>query len=393
MSDPVANPATVAVPLLDLQAQFSTVRDEVMAAIDRVVESQHFILGPEVEAFEREIALLTQTQFAVGVSSGTDALLIALMGLQIDPGDEVITTPFSFFATAGCIARVGAKPVFVDIDPQTFNLNPDGLEAAISPRTRAIIPVHLYGQTAEMDPILSIALRHELAVLEDAAQAIGAKYHGRPAGGLGDLAALSFFPTKNLGAFGDGGMVLTNDAKLAARISMLRNHGFQPKYHSKVLGGNFRLDALQAAVLRAKLPHLSAWNEARRQNAATYLQAFSDTGLLAGHPTQPTEPGHVILPRESAGAHHVYHQFVIRVAAGLRDPLRKHLAAQQIGTEVYYPLPLHMQECFANLGYRHGDFPHSERAAAETVALPIYAELSPEQQLRVVSAIAGFLKG
>lgn len=380
------------VPFLDLQAQFNSVRDDVLAAIGRVVESQHFILGPEVEALERDIAQLTQSPFAIGVSSGTDALLVALMGLDIAPGDEVITTPFSFFATAGCIARLGAKPVFVDIEPRTFNLDPAGLEAAVTPRTRAIIPVHLYGQTADMNPISTIARRHNLAILEDAAQAIGALYHGRPAGSLGKIAALSFFPTKNLGAFGDGGMVLTSDEALAKRMVMLRNHGFQPKYHSQVLGGNFRLDALQAAVLRAKLPHLQAWTEARRDHAAFYRQAFSATGLCAEDPTRPTEPGQIILPQESSDCRHVYHQFVVRVAAGQRDPLRKHLADQQIGTEVYYPLPLHVQGCFANLGHRHGDFPHSERAAAETVALPICAELLPEQQQRVVSAIGEFMR-
>lgn len=392
MNDPVVTTPAIGVPFLDLHAQFRTVRDDVMSAINRVIESQHFILGPEVESLERDIAQLTQTQFAIGVSSGTDALLVALMGLDIAPGDEVITTPFSFFATAGCIARLGAKPVFVDIDPQTFNLDPAGLEAAVTPRTQAIIPVHLYGQTADMNPISAIARRHDLAVLEDAAQAIGAMYHGRPAGSLGNVAALSFFPTKNLGAFGDGGMVLTSDEALAKRMVMLRNHGFQPKYHSQVLGGNFRLDALQAAVLRAKFPHLQAWTEARLDHAAFYRQAFSETALRAGDPSGPTEPGQIVLPQESPGCRHVYHQFVIRVAAERRDPLRKHLAAQQIGTEVYYPLPLHVQGCFANLGYRNGDFPHSERAAAETVALPIYAELLPEQQQRVVSAIAEFLR-
>jgi len=389
VSDPVLAPA---VPFLDLQAQFGAVRDDVFAAIHRVVESQHFILGPEVEALERSIAELTQAQFAIGVSSGTDALLVALMGLHIGQGDEVLTTPFSFFATAGCVARLGARPVFVDIDPRTFNIDPARLEAAITPKTRAIIPVHLYGQTAEMDPIVQLAGKHNLAVLEDAAQAIGAQYHGRGAGSLGTAAALSFFPTKNLGAFGDGGMVLTNDAALAARITMLRNHGFQPKYHSQIVGGNFRLDALQAAVLRAKFPHLNTWNEARREHAAFYQQAFSRAGVAAGDPLIPTAHGEIVLPLESPDCRHVYHQFVIRVAAARRDELRKTLAGQQIGTEVYYPLPLHTQHCFADLGYHRGDFPESERAAAETVALPIYAELAPEQQQRVVTAIAQFLK-
>jgi len=389
VSDSVTLPP---VPFLDLHAQFHTVRDDVMAAMERVVQSQHFILGPEVEALEREIAHLCQVEHAIGVSSGTDALLVALMALQIGPGDEVITTPFSFFATAGCVARVGARPVFVDIDPATFNINPAGIEHAITPKTRAIIPVHLYGQTADMDPIIQIARRHDLAVLEDAAQAIGAQYHGRPAGSLGNLAALSFFPTKNLGAFGDGGMVLTDDKALADRVAILRNHGFQPKYHSRVVGGNFRLDALQAAVLRAKFPHLTAWNEARREHASCYRQAFSATGLLAADPTLPTPPGRIVLPRESDGYHHIYHQYVIRVAASLRDSLRQHLAAQQIGTEVYYPLPLHMQQCFADLDHQPGDFPEAERAAAETVALPIFAELTAPQQERVVTEMVSFMK-
>jgi len=380
------------VPFLDLHAQFSTVRADVMAAIERVVQSQHFILGPEVEALEWEIARFLEVPHAIGVSSGTDALLVALMALRIGLGDEVITTPFSFFATAGCVARLGATPVFVDIDPATFNINPSGIETAVTSRTRAIIPVQLYGQTAEMDPILQISRRHNLAVLEDAAQAIGATYLGRPAGSLGTLAALSFFPTKNLGAFGDGGMVLTRDQELAARVAMLRNHGFQPKYHSRVVGGNFRLDAIQAAVLRAKFPHLTAWNEGRREHAALYRQAFASSGLVADEPSEPTPPGRLVLPRESSGCHHIYHQYVIRVASSQRDALRAHLAAEQLGTEVYYPLPLHRQDCFAQLGYREGDFPHSERAAAESLALPIYAELAPPQQERVVAEIARFLR-
>ena len=391
MSEPHPGKPVEPVPLFDLTVQFNSIREEVYAAIHRVVESQHFILGPEVEALEREIAQLTQVDFAVGVSSGTDALLAALMALGIGVGDEVITTPFSFFATAGSVARVGARPVFVDIDPVSFNLDPQGLAAAVTSKTRAIIPVHLYGQTADMAPIMEVARLHNLAVLEDAAQAIGATYRGQPAGSLGDVAALSFFPTKNLGALGDGGMVLTNDAKLAARLRMVRNHGFEPKYHSKVVGGNFRLDALQAAVLRAKLPHLAGWTDARRSHAEYYRQAMQEAGLVAV-PGSPVDARHVVLPIEVDERRHVYHQFVIRIGGGRRDALRQHLAANQIGTEIYYPIPLHLQECFAGLGYQKGDFPHSEQAAAETVALPIYPELTEGQQQRVVEAIGKFLR-
>ncbi|MCE9545374.1 MAG: DegT/DnrJ/EryC1/StrS family aminotransferase [Planctomycetia bacterium] len=383
MTEPAGDNPSDPVPLLDLSIQFQSIREEVLAAILRVVESQHFILGPEVEALEREMAVETQSAHAVGVSSGTDALLVAMMALDIGPGDEVVTTPFSFFATAGCVARLGARPVFVDIDPVGFNMNPAGLEAAITPRTRAIIPVHLYGQTAEMTAIGAIAEGHGLPIIEDAAQAIGAEYHGRRAGSLGAMAALSFFPSKNLGAFGDGGMVTTSDAALADRLRILRNHGFRPKYHSAVVGGNFRLDAIQAAVLRAKLPHLAAWTAARQRNATLYRQLMAEAKL---------DEQSVRLPREVDGCRHVYHQFVIRVDAQRRDALREHLAQQGIGTEVYYPQPLHLQECFAHLGYRRGDFPHSERTAAESIALPVYPELTPDQQARVVTAIAEFFR-
>jgi dTDP-4-amino-4,6-dideoxygalactose transaminase len=366
------------VPLLDLQAQYVPLRSEILAAIERVCDSQRFILGPEVEALEAELARTLGVGHAIGVSSGTDALLLALMALGVGPGDEVITTPFSFFATAGCISRVGARPVFVDIDPVTFNLDPRHLAAAFTDRTRAVMPVHLFGLTADMSPILEEAGRRGVPVIEDAAQAIGATYNGQPAGTLGAFGCFSFFPSKNLGAFGDGGLVTTEDERLAARARLLRNHGMEPKYHYQEIGGNFRLDALQAAILRVKLPHLAAWSEARRLNAARYRKMFATAGLA----------DRVTLPVEPAGRSHIYNQFVIRVPE--RDRLRDHLTRAGIGTEVYYPVPFHLQACFAGLGLHPGDFPHAERAAAESLALPIYGELSLEQQQFVVDTVAGF---
>lgn len=369
---------TTPVPLLDLKAQYATLRDEIHAAMDRVVESQHFILGPEVEALEQEVAAYSQCAYGIGVSSGTDALLVALMALEIGPGDEVITTPYTFFATAGCIARLGAKPVFVDIDPRTYNIDSTRIEAAVTPRTKAIMPVHLFGQMADMDPIMAIAARHNLAVIEDAAQAIGAEYKGRRAGSIGHLGCFSFFPSKNLGGFGDGGMVVSNDPALADRVRLLRGHGARPKYHHQVVGGNFRLDALQAGVLRVKLRHLDDWTAARQRNAARYRQLFAATGLTG-----------VELPWESGDGRHIYNQFVIRLA--LRDSLMAHLKARQIGHEVYYPLSLHQQACFAGLGHGTGDFPASEAAALETVAIPIYPELTEAQQQVVVDAVVAHL--
>ena len=374
------------VPLLDLKAQYATIRDEVQEAINRVIESQYFILGPEVQALEEEVAAYSQCEYGIGVSSGTDALLVALMALNIGPGDEVITTPYTFFATAGSIARLGAKPVFVDIDPATYNLNPSLIEAAITPRTKAIMPVHLFGQMADMDPIMAIANRHGLDVIEDAAQAIGSEYKGRRAGSIGHLGCFSFFPSKNLGGFGDGGMVVTNDPDLAQRVNILRKHGAQPKYHHKFVGGNFRLDAIQAAVLRVKLNYLDEWTAGRQRNADRYRALFDEWPGRdeAGSSGRPVIVGHP----SPAATRHIYNQFVIRCAR--RDELMAHLKAQGIGCEVYYPLPLHLQECFADLGYELGDFPVSEHAAQETLALPIYPELTADQQRTVVEAIADF---
>lgn len=376
----MAEQQMIAVPLLDLKAQYDSIRDEVRAAIDRVLESQHFILGPEVEALEAEVAAYSQCRFGIGVSSGTDALLVALMAIGIKPGDEVITTPYTFFATAGSIARLGAKPVFVDIDPLTYNIAPAGIEAAITERTRAITPVHLFGQMADMDPIMEIAGQHNLVVIEDAAQAIGAEYKGRRAGSIGHLGCFSFFPSKNLGGVGDGGLVTTNDPDWAERLRLLRAHGSKPKYYHKVVGGNFRLDTLQAAVLRVKLKYLDGWTEGRQHNADTYRRLFAEAGLAG-------ESG-IQLPLDAGDGRHIYNQFVIRTQ--WRDALMTHLKTNQIGTEIYYPVSMHLQECFADLGYRAGDFPISEMAAKETLALPIYPELSEVLLKAVVSEVARF---
>jgi dTDP-4-amino-4,6-dideoxygalactose transaminase len=371
------------VPLLDLRAQFHTIRDEIQEAIARVVEAQQFILGPEVEALEREIAAYCGTRHAIGCASGTDALLLALMAIGVGSGDVVITTPYTFFATAGVIARLGARPVFVDIDPASYNIDAAAIDAAISPRTKAIMPVHLYGQTAEMGPIRQLAGRRGVAVIEDACQAIGAEYHGRRSGGLGTAAAFSFFPSKNLGGFGDGGMLTTDDPALADRLRILRVHGMEPKYYHRWVGINGRLDAIQAAVLRVKLRHLEKWTSARRHHAQRYGRLFAAQSL----------DGRITPPAELPGLRHVFNQYVVRVPAELRDGLRKHLAGQGVGSEIYYPVPLHRQECFADLGYREGGFPEAERAAAETMALPVYPELTAEQQERVVHAVGAYLAG
>jgi dTDP-4-amino-4,6-dideoxygalactose transaminase len=366
------------VPLLDLQAQNGPLRDEILAAIARVCDSQRFIMGPEIDALESELSRMLGVPHAVAVSSGTDAVLLALMALGIGPGDEVVTSTYSFFATAGSVVRIGARPVLVDIDPATFNVDPAALARAITPRTKAIMPVHLFGLSAEMDPLLDEASRSGIPVIEDAAQAIGATYNGRPVGSLGAIACFSFFPSKNLGAFGDAGLLTTRDPELAARARMLRNHGMQPKYYHHLVGGNFRMDALQAAVLRVKAPHLEAWTEARRLNASRYRRLFAEAGL----------DGRVVLPFEPAGRRHIFNQFVIRTAE--RDQLKHHLDARGVGSEIYYPVPFHLQPCFAGLGYRAGDFPNAERAAGESLAIPIYGELTLEQQRAVVAAIAEF---
>ena len=365
------------IPLLDLQAQYATIRTEIRNAIDRVCDSQQFILGPEGEAFEEEISAFCKARHAIGVSSGTDALLIALMAIGVGPGDEVVTSTFSFFATAGVIARLGARPVFVDIHSRNFNFDAAGLESKITSRCKALLPVHLFGACAEMDPILAAARKHGIAVIEDAAQAIGSKDgFGRSAGTMGSLGCFSFFPSKNLGAFGDAGMVVTQNPDLAEAVRVLRVHGAKPKYHHGVIGGNFRLDALQAAVLRVKLKYLAGWTEARRRNAVRYHKYFSEAGLAE----------QIGLPEDSAG--HIYHQFVIRCAN--RDELQNHLTKRGIGTEVYYPIPLHLQKCFADWGYKEGDFPQAEAAAREVLALPIYPELTEQQQRYIVEEINAF---
>jgi dTDP-4-amino-4,6-dideoxygalactose transaminase len=380
------------VPLLDLHAQYAPIRDEILSAVTAVCDSQRFIGGPEVDALERELGTMLGVKAAVGLSSGTDALLAALMALGVGAGDEVVTTTYSFFATAGAVWRTGARPVLVDIDPVTYNLDPEAVAAAITPRTRAIMPVHLYGQSADMDPLVDTASRHSLAIVEDAAQAIGARYKGRPVGGIGTIGCFSFFPSKNLGAFGDGGLATTNDEALAQRLRLVRNHGAEPKYYHKFVGANFRLDALQAAVLRVKARRLPSWTEARRQNAARYARMFEEAGLS----------GRVTLPVEVPGRYHIYNQFIIRVnepgapvarsGMTLRDDLRAHLERRRVGVEIYYPVPFHLQECFASLGYREGAFPEAERAARETLALPIYGELTEEQQQYVVDSIAEFFR-
>lgn len=371
-----ATSTPVTVPLLDLQLQYASIRGEIHAAIDRVCASQQFIMGSEVESFEKEAAAAIGAPFAVGVSSGTDALLVSLMALGIGAGDEVIVPTFTFFATAGSVVRTGATPVFTDVDPNTLMMTADGVRAALTPRTRAIVPVHLFGLCAGIDPLLDLAASAGVPVVEDAAQAIGATVGGRAAGTFGALACFSFFPSKNLGAYGDAGLVTTGDASLANQIRRLRNHGMEPKYFHREVGGNFRLDALQAAILRAKLPHLDRWNERRRENAARYRTLFARAGLT----------DRVRLPEEPRGWRHVYHQFVVRVPD--RDRLRAHLTARGVGTDVYYPVPLHRQECFARWAGPAGAHPHAERACAEVLALPIFPELTAEQQEHVVSCIA-----
>ena len=388
--------APVEVPLLDLKPQYHGIREEVLEAIAAVCESQRFILGPAVKELEQKIAAYAQCGYGCGVSSGTDALLLALMTVGVGPGDEVLTTPYSFFATGGVVARLNARPLFCDIDPATYNISPAALEQVIATQceqrdgrlvnrrtggtVKALVPVHLYGLTADMDPLMTVARRHGLRVIEDAAQAIGAEYPGgRRAGSFGDIGCFSFFPSKNLGAFGDAGMCVTNDAGLAERLDVLRVHGGKPKYHHAVIGGNFRIDELQAAVLVVKLKYLDQWTEGRQQNAQFYDRAFAAAGL-----------SQVQTPPVPAGYRHIYNQYVIR--AEQRDELRAYLAEAKVGSEIYYPIPLHLQGCFADLGFGKGDFPESERAAAQTLALPIYPELTEQQLSYVVEKIAEFYR-
>ena len=370
------------VPLFDLKAQYPAIGDELRHVVGRVFDSQQFVLGAEGQALEEEIARYCETKFAVGCASGSDALLLALMSRGIGEGDEVITTSFTFFATAAAIARLGARPVFVDIDERTFNMDVERVEAAISPRTKAIIAVHIYGQCVDMNPLLEIAAKHGIHIIEDAAQAIGAEDRGRRAGSMGAIGCLSFYPSKNLGAAGDGGMLVTSDEDHAQRLRMLRVHGEEKKYHHDLLGINSRLDELQAAVLRVKLQHLEDWTQARQRKAQQYELKFIDAGLGE----------HLKAPYSRSDGRHVFHLFVIRVAADRRDELREYLTAHGVGNGVYYPVPQHLQKCLANLGYKNGDLPLTESAAAETVALPIYPELTDAQQDYVVSNIASFFK-
>ena len=372
------------VPLLDLKAQYASIREEIRPVLDEVCDSQYFILGPRVASFEAAVAEYCGVPTACGVSSGSDALLMALMVEGIGPGDEVITSPYSFFATAGAVWRVGARPVFVDIDPSTYNIDAAGIEERITPRTKAIIPVHLYGQMADMDPINELAANHGLTVIEDAAQAIGAQYRGRQAGTLGDYGCFSFFPSKNLGGFGDGGMVVSRRAEVAERLAMFRNHGMYPNYYHAHVGGNFRLDALQAAVLEVKLRHLDDWAAARQTNAADYEELFAASPAA----------GMVGLPQVAEYTTcHVRNQYIVRLPAERRQDVWDGLREADVGCNVYYPVPLHLQECFADLGHSEGDFPVAEAAAKETLALPVYPELTAEQRRYVVDCVSRLLAG
>lgn len=375
------------VPLLDLKAQYAGIREEILKVTEEVYESQQFILGSRVEDLEKEIAAYCASAYSLGVSSGSDALLIALMAAGIGSGDAVITSPYTFFASAGSIARTGARPVFVDIDSDTYNLSPGELERTLDSlpaqdrgRIKAVMPVHLYGQCADMEPIIKIAEERNLLIIEDAAQAIGAEYNGRRAGSFGEFGCFSFFPSKNLGAFGDGGIVTTGSEALYEKLKVLRVHGSKPKYYHKLIGGNFRLDALQAAIVSVKLTYLDQWSASRKKNAQTYRRLFAAAGL-----------DRIQLPVERE-SRHIYNQFVIKVPEK-RDGLRRHLQENHIGSEVYYPVPLHLQECFAYLGYRKGDFPLSEAAAERTLALPIYPELTDDQLTYVVDKIREFYSG
>ncbi len=371
------------VPLLDLKRQYAPLKSEFLAAMEAVADSQTLVLGPKTEDFENAVADYCGSPHAIGVSSGTDGELVLLMALGIGPGDAVITSPYTFFATAGCVARLGARPVFVDIDPATYNISVPALERALgdTPNIKAIIPVHLFGQCADMEKIIALGKQHNVPILEDAAQALGAQHPLGSAGAIGDAGWFSFYPTKNLGAFGDAGMVVCREDALAARIRALRNHGMEPRYFHPWIGGNFRIDALQSAILQVKLPHLDSWSAARRERATYYREEFSRLGLL-DRITLPTEA----FADDALPNHHIYNQFIVRSAE--RDRLREHLTQTGIGTEIYYPLPLHLQKCFGYLGYEKGAFPEAERAAAETLALPIFPELTLDEQKEVVAKVA-----
>ena len=375
------------IPLLDLNAQYSTIKVEIQSAIARVLESQQFILGSEVEALEEVLADYCQCKYACGVSSGTDALLVSLMAIGIQPGDEVITTPYTFASTAMTIARLGAKPIFLDIDPHTFNIQAEKIENVVTSRTKAIIPVHMAGQSANMDPILEVAEYHNLYIIEDACQAIGADYKGKRIGSIGHMGCFSFYPSKNLGGYGDSGLVTTNNVELADKIFLLRNHGQRPKYHNILVGGNFRMDAIQAAVLRVKFRYLETWTTARRRHAQTYRDKFTQSGISISLNEFDTKKG-IVISDEAGFGRHIYHLFMIRTKN--RDVLISNLKSNQIGCEIYYPVPLHLQECFRVYGYKRGDFPVSEKASEETLALPIYPEMTDEMIFRVVDVITEF---
>jgi dTDP-4-amino-4,6-dideoxygalactose transaminase len=391
------------VPLLDLKAQYQTLKNELDQALLRVAESQYFILGPDVNELEKNMTEFLGVKHAIGVSSGTDALLIALMAIDIKPGDEVIVPTYSFFATAGVVSRLNAVPIFADVDPVTFNLDPNDIEKRITPKTKAIVPVHLYGQSADMEPIMAIAQKHNLKVIEDGAQSISAQYKdGRGTGTIGDIGCYSFFPSKNLGCFGDGGLVVTNDDALGERLKILRVHGGKPKYYHKTIGGNFRLDAIQAAVLNVKLPHLNSWSEGRRKNAELYTKYFMEAGLAEEEgKTTLDENNKVLLPKpiyknDGLLNYHIYNQYVIRVDD--RDGLIKHLKENEIGSEIYYPVPFHKQECFQylmadpNTKMTMNDYPVADYAADHSLALPVYPELKEEQIKFVVDTIKNYLK-
>lgn len=385
------------VPLLDLKAQYKQIKKELDDALIRVAESQYFILGPEVDNLEKAMCEYLECKAAIGVSSGTDALLVALMGIDLQPGDEVILPTYSFFATAGVVSRLNAKPVFCDVDPVTFNIDPSKIEELITEKTKAITPVHLYGQSADMDPIMDIAKRHNLAVIEDAAQSIGTQYKdGRNTGTIGDAGCFSFFPSKNLGGFGDGGLVSAMDEELAEKIKILRVHGGKPKYYHRIIGGNFRLDAIQAAVINVKFPYLDSWSKQRQKNADQYTSLFVDRGLASGEGiVEFSSDERVLLPKavyksEDVPRYHIYNQYVIRVEK--RDELRDFLKEKEIGTEIYYPVPFHLQDCFQYIGNKKGDFPVAEFCAEKSVALPIYPELTNEQIEYTVDCIKEFIQ-